>query len=111
MASQDAIRDGNYVTSLLLESSTNPGVTVRAKGDESNGRLLTSSSVVSAGYQQPTSGVLNQASFTWTVAPSVIVVDQGRMMQKVSTDGTINWTGTTTTILTVWPTSDIYSIA
>lgn len=40
MASQDAIRDGNHVPSLLLESSTNAGVTVRAKGNESTGALI-----------------------------------------------------------------------
>lgn len=40
---QNAIRDDNFVTSLLAESSSNAGVTVRLKGDESTGRLLVDS--------------------------------------------------------------------
>lgn len=70
-----------------------------------------SSSSSSSGYQVPTSGVVNGVNqvFTWTTAPTVIVVDQGRAMQQVSSDGTVNWTGTTTTTLTVAPTFDIYA--
>lgn len=65
----------------------------------------------SSGYQQPTSGAVNGINqvFVWTTAPTVIVVDQGRPMQKVSSDGTINWTGTTTTTLAVAPNFDIFS--
>lgn len=40
MASEQALRDQNYVTSLLLESNATPGETVRARGDASTGRLL-----------------------------------------------------------------------
>ena len=43
MASQNALRDANFVTSLLAESSTTSGETVRLKGDPSTGRLLTDS--------------------------------------------------------------------
>jgi hypothetical protein len=46
--------------------------------------------------------------FVWTKAPSVIVVDQERNMQVASSDGTTNWTGTTTTTLTIAPTFDIF---
>lgn len=49
-------------------------------------------------------------SFTFTSAPSIIVVDQGRQMQKTSSDGTVNWSGTTTCVLTVAPTFDIYGL-
>lgn len=35
-----AVIDQNYVKSLLLESSTNPGTPLTAKGNESTGRLL-----------------------------------------------------------------------
>lgn len=40
MAQEDAIRDQNHVTSMLLESSSNAGRTITAKGDETTGRLL-----------------------------------------------------------------------
>lgn len=72
-----------------------------------------SSSSSSSGYQVPTSGVVNGSNqvFVWATAPSVIVVDQGRAMQKTSSDGTVNWTGTLTTTLTVAPTFDIYATA
>lgn len=48
--------------------------------------------------------------FTFTKAPTIIVVDQGRNMQKTSSDGTINWSGTTTATLTVAPTFDIWGL-
>lgn len=66
----------------------------------------------SSGYQQPT-GLVNGSNqvFTWTTAPNVIVVDQGRSMQKISSDGTVNWTGTTTTTLAIAPNFDIFAIS
>lgn len=72
----------------------------------------TASNIVSGGFQQPTSGVVDGSNqtFTWSTEPNVIVVD-GVNMQKVSSDGTGNWTGTTTTLLTVPPTRDIFSIS
>ncbi len=71
------------------------------------------SSSSSSGYQQPTSGIVNGINqiFVWATAPSVIVVDQGRPMQKVSSDGTVNWTGTTTTTLTIAPNFDVFATA
>lgn len=67
----------------------------------------------SSGFQAPSSGAINgiNATFVWATAPNVIVVDQGRAMQKTSSDGTVNWTGTTTTVLTVAPTSDVYAVS
>lgn len=73
--------------------------------------LINSSSGTSAGFQVPTSGALNQGTFVFAKAPNVICVDEGRIMQKVSKDGTVNWTGTTTINLTIWPTMDIFGIA
>lgn len=73
----------------------------------SNGTTTISGSS-STGFQQPTSGALNQSTFVWATAPNVIVVD-GVPRQKVQTDGTINWTGTTTTVLAQWPSFDIFS--
>lgn len=71
------------------------------------------SSSSSSGFQQPTSGAVNGINqvFTWATAPSVIVVDQGRPMQRVSSDGTVNWTGSTTTTLAVAPNYDIFAVA
>lgn len=66
----------------------------------------------SLGYQVPTGTVDgNNKIFVFSSAPNVIVVDQGRPMQKVSSDGTVNWTGTTTVTLAIAPTSDIFSTA
>lgn len=62
-----------------------------------------------SGYQAPLSGGLTGTN-TWTSAPNVIVVD-GVPRQKTSTDGTVNWTGTTTTVLTITPTFDLYASA
>lgn len=65
----------------------------------------------SASFQQPSSGVINGSNqvFVWATAPNVIIVDGGRAMQKSSSDGTVNWTGTTTVTLTIAPTFDIFS--
>lgn len=67
----------------------------------------------SSGFKLPTSGMANGSNqiFVWATAPNVIVVDQGRTIQKVSSDGTVNWTGTTTTVLSIAPNFDIYAIA
>lgn len=81
--------------------------------DPSTGRLLVTGTTSSSGFQQPTSGAVNgsNATFVWASAPNVIVVDQGRTMQQVSSDGTVNWTGTTTTVLTIAPNFDIFATA
>ncbi len=70
-----------------------------------------SSSSSGSAFQQPVSGAVDgvNATYTWTTAPNVIVVDQGRPMQKVSSDGTVNWTGTTVTVLTIAPNFDIFA--
>lgn len=64
-----------------------------------------------SGYQAPLSGGLTGTN-TWTTAPNVLVID-GVPRQKTQTDGTVNWTGTTTTVLTgaPLPTFDIFSSA
>ncbi len=49
-------------------------------------------------------------SFSFVSEPSIIFVDQGRSMQKVSSDGTVNWTGTTNVNLTIPPNFDIYAL-
>lgn len=48
--------------------------------------------------------------FTFTSAPKVIVLDNGNMMNKVSSDGTTNWTGTTTITLNQAPSFNIFGL-
>jgi hypothetical protein len=76
-------------------------------------KQISASASGGSGFQQSTSGVVNGSNqiFIWATAPNVIVVDQGRPMQKVSSDGTVNWTGTTTTTLSIAPTFDIFATA
>lgn len=78
-----------------------------------NGLLTLTFSGGSGGsaFQQPTSGTVNgtNATFVWATAPNTIVVDGGRTIQKVSSDGTVNWTGTTTTVLAIAPNFDVFS--
>lgn len=64
-----------------------------------------------SGYQSPLSGGLTGTN-AWATAPNVIVID-GIPRQKTQTDGTVMWTGTTTTVLTgaPLPTFDIFSSA
>jgi len=67
-----------------------------------------------SGFQRPLTGSVNgtNKTFTWTTAPNVIVTDEGRIFQKLQSDGiTVNWTGTTTTVLTIAPNFDIFSSA
>jgi len=63
------------------------------------------------GYQQPT-GTVNGINniFTFVTAPNVVVVDNVPK-QKVQSDGTINWTGTSVITLAVAPNFDIFSTA
>lgn len=49
----------------------------------------------------------SNTAFTFTTAPQIIVVD-GRGLQKTQSDGTVNWTGTTSVTLTIAPNFDIY---
>lgn len=64
------------------------------------------------GYQQPTSGVVNGINtvFVFATAPNILSVDGGRNIQKVSSDGTQNWTGTTNITLSVAPNFDVFAV-
>lgn len=103
---------GSGVTKVKVARQINfTGATVTHSPDGVTTVAVTGGS--GSGFQAPTSGSINgsNAVFVWATAPNVIVVDQGRAMQKVSSDGTVNWTGTITTTLTIAPTSDIYATA
>lgn len=61
--------------------------------------------------QAPTSGVVNgtNRNFTFATAPTIIFRN-GIAMQKVSSNGNVNWTGTTAVVLQVAPTTDIFAL-
>jgi hypothetical protein len=58
MASQDAIRDGNHVTSLIVESASHSGQTVRVKGNETTGQLLVEATTGVVGPATSTDGAI-----------------------------------------------------
>lgn len=62
----------------------------------------------SSGFQRPLTGGLTGTN-TWSTAPNSITVDN-LTLQKTSTNGQVNWTGNTTTVLTVQPTQDVFSL-
>lgn len=98
-------RISDYITTVKL--STN------LTGTATGGVLtITASGSGGTGFQAPT-GAVNGSNtvFVFSTAPSAICVDQGRIMQKTSSDGTVNWTGTTTVTLTIAPNFDIFSVA
>lgn len=70
-----------------------------------------SSSSFGAGYQTAT-GTVNGTNkvFVFAVAPNSIVAD-GSSLRKQASDGTANWTGTTTVTLLVAPNFDIYGVS
>lgn len=50
----------------------------------------------------------SNTTFTFSTAPKVIVLDNGNIMNKVSSDGTVNWTGTTAVTLAQAPNFNIF---
>lgn len=110
MASEIASRDQNQVPTLIGVSSSDGTSIVKVWVDPNTHRLLVSGSGL-VGFQQPT-GTVNgvNTTFIFTNAPNAIVID-GVTKQKVGSDGTINWTGTTTVVLSVPPAFDIFSVA
>lgn len=80
----EAPRDQNHVTSLLLESSTNPGVVFPAKGDQTTGRILTDSAAVSE--ITVTDGVTSVQAATIDFISGATVTDGGGGIAEVSID-------------------------
>jgi hypothetical protein len=113
MASEVAEKDDNNVSTLIAVSSSNGTDILKLYADPTTHRLLvtTGGGGGSSGYQ-PATGTVNGSNtiFSFSLAPNVISVDQVPK-QRVSSDGTINWTvvGTTVT-LAIAPTFDIYGI-
>lgn len=74
-------------------------------------KVISSTGGSGSGYQAPTGTVdgVNKV-FVYVTAPNAIVVD-GISLRKVSSDGTVNWTGTTNITLSVAPNFDTYAVA
>lgn len=98
----------NITTALASLNFVGSGVTATNVG---NDVTVTVTATGGTGYQPPLSGGLTGTN-TWSSAPNVLVID-GVPRQKIQTDGTVNWTGTTTTVLTgsPLPTYDIFASA
>lgn len=94
----------------LPTSGVNQGI---AKTGPSSFSNVTFSGGGSSGFQQTVSGSVDGSNtiFGFTTAPNAVCVDNGRTIQKVSSDGTVNWTGTTTITLAIAPTFDIFAVA
>lgn len=101
--------DVNNRGSLTAVSSVDGQTIVRLVADPVTGRLLVDSSGGGTGFQQPTGAVNgSNQTFVFATAPNVVSVD-GVPKQKTQSDSTANWTGTTTIVLAVAPTFDIFS--
>ncbi len=95
----EAIRDGNHVTNMLMESSTTPGLTLNVQGDQSTGRLLvdssgggsgtvTSVSVVTAnGFAGTVATATTTPAITLTTTVTGILSGNGTAISAASTTG------------------------
>lgn len=90
----------------VVEAGTGISITRTSGGKRSISTTSTGISILT-----PTSGVINgiNQTFVFTTAPTILYVDN-KALQKVSSNGEVNWTGTTTVILTVAPNRDIYGL-
>lgn len=108
------LRDQNRIAVASGQSNADSTQSLPFLIDHITGRLLVSSTGGGSGLAllTPTSGLVNgsNTTFVWTIAPSIIVNDNGNMMNQTSSDGTVNWTGTTTTVLNQAPNFNIYGL-
>ena len=81
--------------------------------DPTTGRLLITGTGGGggSGYQLPTGTVngVNQ-TFVFATAPSAITVD-GATLQQTEQGGSVNWSGTTTVVMTIPPNNSIFAVA
>lgn len=103
--------EGTPLTQRTNLNFVGAGVTVTDDAGN-DATVVTISTSAGAGYQSALSGLVDGSNtvFTWATAPNALMVD-GVMVRKVASDGTTNWTGTTTTTLSVAPNYDIAGIA
>lgn len=83
---ESALIDGNTGKSLILESSTNAGVIVRAQGNQATGRLLVDNSGASASVIV-TDGVTSVTATTIDFTSGATVTDGGGGVANVSITG------------------------
>lgn len=98
-------------TTTLADTDILYAVTAPGSSPVDNKITVANLRAVGNTFQQPTSGAVNGSNkvYVWAVAPNVIHVD-GASIQKTSSDGTSNWTGTTTTtFVNITPNFDIHS--
>lgn len=100
-------RGGGYVHGGGDTVKAGPNVTITPNTDGTKTISATGGGTLSV--MVPT-GVVDGSNktFVFTAAPSIIVLDNGNQMNKVSVDLTVNWTGTTTVVLTQAPNFNIY---
>src|SRR6185369_5185951 len=102
MASENAPRDANHVPTVLLESSTNPGVVLAAKGDEITGRLLVDSASASGTVTSVSVVTANGVSGSVanpTTTPAITLTLGAITPSSVAASGTVtgsNLSGTNT---------------
>lgn len=91
----------------VVTAGSNVTITTDANGK----KVINSSGSGGSGYQAAT-GTIDGSNkvFVFATAPSAVVVD-GASLRKTASDGTVNWTGTTTITLSVAPNFDIYAVA
>lgn len=103
----DGVRKGRVSTVNLVAGS---GITLAHTTSGQRNDILITAGGSSAFTKLTATGTVDgsNTSFTFTTAPQIIVVD-GRAQQKTQSDGTVNWTGTTSVTLTIAPQFDIYA--
>lgn len=116
-----AIADHTYTDGqLIIGNSATGGVSISTliQGTgvtitNGHGTITISASGSGGGGYQTTSSTVdgNNLIFVFSNAPNAIVVDNGSVLQKISKDGTVNWTGTTTITLAIAPNNDIFAVA
>lgn len=109
-SSYDAVRDGNRIPVAMGVSNIDATQSLPFLIDPVTGRVLVDSGGGGSFTLLTPTGTVNgtNTTFVFTSAPSVIALDNGSIMNKVSSDSTVNWTGTTTVVLTQAPNFNIF---
>lgn len=111
MSGQNTYHDNNHVSVLAAVSSVDGTSIVLLWADPVTHRLLETGAGGGGSFTVlvPT-GTVNGVNntFVFATAPQVIVLDNGNTMNQISSDGTVNWTGTTTVVLNQVPNFNIF---
>ncbi len=91
---------GTGVTLAYNYSQGRNDITISASGGAGGGGILAATGTVDG----------SNAVFSFASAPAQVIID-GVPKQKTQSDGTVNWTGTTTITLALAPNFDIYGIS